>query len=139
MGTVSQSKLKKPAVPEIYLNGILMNGDRIEWEIRKHLKTEQSPVAHIDDKCSVCGDGLLSGLACQPNIFRAETIGDFDKSKLDVMIKGPRQKPIRTEVKMLRANCCQYTYWPRKNGVYTLYISWNGAPLAGSPFSVLIY
>ena len=94
---------------------------------------------NLDHKCSVSGEGLVSGMEQEPNVFYAETKSEFDKSKLEVIIKGPKQKRIRTESVLLKYNCCQYTYWPRKNGVYTIYITWEGKPVLGSPFSIAIY
>jgi len=115
-----------------------MNEDRIDDEIRKHLKIEDL-FDQLDDNCSVSGKGLINGMEHEPNTFYVETKTDFDKTKLDVIIKGPKQKPIRTETVLLRYNCCQYTYWPRKNGVYTIYIAWEEKPVVGSPFSIAIY
>lgn len=133
----------KPEIPIILLNGIELSDSSFEdddddddEDLGKN-KIEDF-FDRLDTKCSVSGEGIFGGHENEPNTFYAETKKDFDKSKFHVSIKGPKQKPIRTESVLVDDKTCQFTYWPRRTGYYTLYIMWGEKHVVGSPFRIII-
>ncbi|XP_057314180.1 uncharacterized protein LOC130655440 [Hydractinia symbiolongicarpus] len=119
---------KKP-IPVILINGMLFDDN----EQKDKIDTTSNYLA-----CSVGGEGLQYGKIDIENEFYIETESKFDKNKLHVSIKGPKQRPIKIETSMLNRNVCKFLYWPKRVGWYTIYIQWERKHVIGSPFEVVV-
>ena len=123
-------------IPIILINGVEMSDSDDEEDTDK--RSIDDLFDTLDSNCTVYGEGIFGGYEHEPTVFFAQTKKDFDKSKFQVSIKGPKQRPIRTESVLIENNQCQFTYWPRRSGYYTLYVTWGGKHVVGSPFTVTI-
>ena len=135
----SEHNTDKTTTPIILINGVHMP-DTIDEEIEEELNRRniENIFDHLDSNCCVSGDGIISGVENEPNIFFAQTENNFDKEKLHVSIKGPKQQAMRTESELVEFNRCQFTYWPRRTGYYTIYVRWEGKHVIGSPFIITV-
>ncbi|XP_067934891.1 filamin-B-like [Watersipora subatra] len=100
---------------------------------KEHEHSHEATAKQLASKVKVYGAGIESG---QPGVFSSFTVdaSNVKPGKLAFDIHGPAKAVITS--KDVGNNTCEVSYMPTEQGLHNIEITYDGQPVADSPFSL---